>query len=98
MGMSRSDFCSCTPSEFEAAARHHRAERERADRAAWERTRLHATLTVQPHIRGHIDPLRLMPLPWDSETHRPAAPERAEPQEASTPERLAALLAARKQN
>lgn len=39
---------------------------------AWERMRLHATLTIQPHVKGHLTPMRLLPLPWETNHHNEA--------------------------
>ena len=32
----------------------------------WERMRLLATITIQPHVKGKVTPERLLPFPWDS--------------------------------
>lgn len=67
MGMSREDFCACTPREFEEAARSFRQWHEAQRRDEWERMRLLACITVQPHVKGRVTPQGLMPLPWDNE-------------------------------
>lgn len=46
MGMSRSDFCACTPAEFAAAVKSWREAEESRRRDAWERMRLLALMTV----------------------------------------------------
>ena len=65
MGMSRKDFCACTPHEFEEAARSFRQWHEAQRHDDWERMRLLACITVQPHVKGRVTPQGLMPLPWD---------------------------------
>ena len=99
MGMSRSDFCACTPSEFAAAVKSWRETEESRRRDAWERMRLLALMTVQPHVKQRLSPSKLMPLPWDGEA-KAAAGERAAA--ACTAEesrrRLAALMEARRQS
>lgn len=64
-GMGVADFCLCTPREFAAILRAWREEREGRERAAWERMRLLAAITVQPHCKKKVAPARLLPLPWD---------------------------------
>lgn len=57
MGMSRSDFCACTPAEFAAAVKSWREAEESRRRDAWERMRLLALMTVQPHVKQRLLPL-----------------------------------------
>lgn len=97
MGMSRSDFCACTPSEFAAAVKSWREAEESRRRDAWERMRLLALMTVQPHVKQRLSPSKLMPLPWDGEA-KAAVPERAAaPCTAEeSRRRLAALMEARR--
>ncbi len=97
MGMSRSDFCACTPAEFAAAVKSWREAEESRRRDAWERMRLLALMTVQPHVKQRLSPSKLMPLPWDGEA-KAAVPERgAAPCTAEeSRRRLAALLEARR--
>lgn len=97
MGMSRSDFCACTPAEFAAAVKSWREAEESRRRDAWERMRLLALMTVQPHVKQRLSPSKLMPLPWDGEA-KAAVPERgAAPCTAEeSRSRLAALLEARR--
>jgi len=65
MGMSREDFCACTPREFEEAARSFRQWDEAQRHDDWERMRLLACIMVQLHVKGRVTPQGLMPLPWD---------------------------------
>ena len=64
------DFCRCYVEEFEAICRAWSEMREGDSRAVWERVRILASITVSPHVRGQVDPKRLLPMPWDSESHR----------------------------
>ena len=95
--MSRSDFCACTPAEFAAAVKSWREAEESRRRDAWERMRLLALMTVQPHVKQRLSPSKLMPLPWDGEA-KAAVPEKgAAPCTAEeSRRRLAALLEARR--
>lgn len=65
MGMRPGDFWEMTPGEFAAAAKAHRQAEERREHSEWERMRVHAAITIQPHCKGRINPRRLVPLPWD---------------------------------
>lgn len=65
VGLSFSDFCSLTPSEFAEVCKHQRGHEEDLERSRWERMRLLAAITVQPHCKKKITPERLLPLPWD---------------------------------
>ncbi|MBR5652844.1 MAG: hypothetical protein IKX22_02025 [Prevotella sp.] len=64
-GISFSDFCILTPGEFAQVCRRHREHEEELERARWERMRLLAAITVQPHCKKKITPEKLLPLPWD---------------------------------
>lgn len=59
-----------TPDEIGAIAEaRHKAEEERRQED-WERTRLHATLVMQPHCKSRLNPKRLLPFPWESHKER----------------------------
>lgn len=75
--MSREDFMVSTPEEFSAIIDAWHDGEESAERSRWERMRIHAAVTVQPHVKGRITPRRLVPLPWDKPV-RPAPPETPE--------------------
>lgn len=67
MGMARTDFESCTPTEFFHA---HSAWSKREDqhhRATWEQTRIIALCSLQPHTTKALIPAEIIPLPWDKE-------------------------------
>ena len=65
IGLSYSDFCRLSPDEFGAVCRSYAEEREADLRERWERTRLLAAVSVQPHVRKKLTPQQLIPLPWD---------------------------------
>ncbi len=94
--MSRKDFCACTPHEFEEAARSFRQWHEAQRHDDWERMRLLACITVQPHVKGRVTPQGLMPLPWDNEGRqkKAAAPAMGKEEQRKRFEQLAKRSAA----
>ena len=38
---------------------------ESHNRDAWERTRILAAISIQPHIKNKITHKQLLPMPWD---------------------------------
>ena len=72
VGLSLPDFCALTPSEFRAVCDAWGRRNEGLEQGAWERMRLLATITIQPHVKKRLTPGQLLPLPWDRK--RPAAP------------------------
>lgn len=67
IGMSRDDFCRCTPCEFHAAWRSWAERRQDTERGAWERMRLLGLIFIQPMSKKGITAHELLPLPWDGE-------------------------------
>lgn len=53
--------------ELEAVFKAYAASRSDASRDEWERMRMLATISIQPHVSKKVTPQRLLPLPWDSE-------------------------------
>lgn len=86
MGMSLSDFCALSPSDFRTANKSFLELEEARSRDCWEKTRMLATIAVQPYSRKRLDPRSLLPLPWDR------AERKSETTEASTPEKFKAML------
>ncbi len=41
---------------------------------SWERMRMSATITIQPHIKGKMTPEKLLPFPWEKK-RKPKAPK-----------------------
>lgn len=69
IGMSRDDFDRCYFDEFDAICRAWREHEDAATRDAWERTRLLAAITIQPHVKKKVTPRQLV-QPWDSTAAR----------------------------
>ena len=72
VGLSLPDFCALTPSEFRSVCDAWGRQGERLEQGAWERMRLLATITIQPHVKKRLTPGQLLPLPWEEE-RRPKA-------------------------
>lgn len=66
LGMSFEDFCILTPKECTAACTAYREESEAREKSAWERMRLLANISIQPHIKKKITPRKMLPFPWDN--------------------------------
>ena len=90
MRLSYDDFSRLYFDEFEAVYRQWHSHEDNRARGEWERMRLLATITIQPHCRKRITPTRLLPLPWDS-AGRIRAYDAPPPR--STPERFKELAA-----
>lgn len=63
--MTVDDFCRCTPLEFKAVYEGWAEREQRRERAAWERTRLECTTTLQPYSRRQLQPEDVMRFAWD---------------------------------
>ncbi len=88
--MSLDDFCRLSPDEFAAVCRAYAEAREAEARDGWERMRLLATITIQPHVKRKITARRLLPFPWDN--RRPEREERPRETREQSLEKLAAVL------
>ena len=64
--MTYDDFCRCSVEEFNAIYKAWRESKEADERSAWERMRLLATISIQPHVKRKMKPQTLLPLPWDN--------------------------------
>lgn len=73
VGMSLGDFRLLTPGEFGSVGKAWGERRETSERGRWERMRLLASISIQPHVRRRLTPERLLPLPWDKEKGRARA-------------------------
>lgn len=71
VGLRLNDFCHLTPNEWQAVAHAHTTHDEQAMHDDWERMRLLATISIQPHVKNKVTPNRLLPLPWDSIAQQP---------------------------
>lgn len=67
LGLSFADWCALSPAEFAATCKAYREEQEFATRDAWERMRLLAAVTIQPHVKNKLTPQKLFALPWDAD-------------------------------
>ena len=63
--MSVDDFCALTPSEFSEVCHAYNENAMAQIHGDWERMRMLATITIQPHIKGTMSPERLLPFPWE---------------------------------
>lgn len=82
VGLSLPDFCALTPSEFRAVCDAWGRRNEGLEQGAWERMRLLATITIQPHVKKRLTPGQLLPLPWekpkDTRPHPPSTREKVQ--------------------
>ncbi|MDD7250580.1 MAG: hypothetical protein PUH21_00990 [Prevotellaceae bacterium] len=71
--LSYDDFCRLTIDEFqEVYNAYYEKERSQYENG-WQRMRMLATITIQPHVRSKITPQRLLPFPWESPKRKTAA-------------------------
>lgn len=63
--LSFDDFCGLSPDEFQAVYDAYYDKEEAGYHAEWERTRMLAAITIQPHTKSKITPQRLLPFPWE---------------------------------
>ena len=63
--LSLDDFCGLTPKEFANVARAHADHAEWRHRDDWERMRMLAAMTMQPHVKNRLRPQSLLPFPWE---------------------------------
>lgn len=68
MHISYNDFCWCTPEEFEEVCKAWQETRDAEYKENWERTRLLATITIQPHVKQKLTAQKLLPFAWDKKT------------------------------
>lgn len=65
IGMSRAEFLTSYADEFEAILHEWGEVRDSGRRDSWERMRLLAAITIQPHVKRKMAAEKLLPLPWD---------------------------------
>ncbi len=68
--LSFDDFMRLSLEEFNAIYAAYADDREATYRNSWEQMRLHAAITIAPHVKRAPTPQRLVPLPWDKTKHR----------------------------
>ncbi len=65
IGMSRDDFCRCTPSQFYTIYEAWGEMRERDEQSRWERTRMQCLCSLQPYSKKQLKAQDVMQFPWD---------------------------------
>lgn len=55
-----------TPEEADAVCHSYNEAEEQRDRGAWERMRMLAAITIQPHVKKRISPKNLIQFPWEN--------------------------------
>lgn len=68
------DFCGLTPEEFNEVYNAYYEKEQAQYENEWQRMRMLATITIQPHVRKKITPQKLLPFPWEK-------PEKKAPKE-----------------
>jgi len=66
-GMSRTDFCRCTPSQFQEVAKAYRDKSDNEYRNTWEQVRILGQCTLQPYAKKVLRPTDVLKFPWDKE-------------------------------
>lgn len=61
------DWQGLTPEEWTAVADSYATSHEMEMHDGWERMRMLATITIQPHVKNRLTPDTLLPLPWDND-------------------------------
>jgi len=70
--LSYDDFCKLYIAEYAAVSKAWYLELEARQQGDWERMRLLATFSLQPHAKKPLTPEKILPLPWDHKKHRKA--------------------------
>lgn len=67
--LSYDDFCRLDFNEFAAVYKAYAEQCDTDYKDKWQRMRLLATITIQPHLKkgSKVTPEKLLPLPWDKE-------------------------------
>lgn len=65
--LSYDDFCRLTREEFHEIYRAYNEQREADYRDDWQRMRMLATISVQPHTKKKITPQQLLPFTWEKQ-------------------------------
>ena len=60
--------------EFAAVCEAYHDHEETLLHDQWERMRLLATITIQPHVKGKVTPERLLPFPWEQPEKKKTSP------------------------
>lgn len=65
VGMSLAEWQTLSPDEWGAVAEAYNNNVEAIMHNSWERMRMLATISVQPHVKNRLSPSRLLPFPWE---------------------------------
>lgn len=63
--LSYDDFCRLTPEEFNSVCKAYGDQEQARYKDNWERMRILAAITIQPHVKSKLTPQKLLPLSWD---------------------------------
>ena len=66
VGMALTEWQTLSPNEWTATAEAYNKAEEQHFRTEWERMRMLATISVQPHVKNRLTPSRLLPFPWEN--------------------------------
>lgn len=68
--LSYDDFCRLTPDEFNSVCKAYLDQEQSQYKDNWERMRMLACITIQPHVKNKLMPQKLLPLSWDKKQPR----------------------------
>lgn len=63
--LSYDDFCRLSPDEFNSVCKVYLDQEQAQYKDKWERMRMLACITIQPHVKNKLTPQKLLPLSWD---------------------------------
>lgn len=68
IGLSYAEFCGIEPREFSCIYEAYNNEQTAQYRDKWERMRMLASITIQPHVKNRVIPRKLLEFPWEKKT------------------------------
>lgn len=92
IGLSYDDFCNLYQQEFAAVNKAWYQQQEALQQGEWERTRILAAISIQPHVKKKLTPEKLLPLPWDGKRRKAAKGDEPELTKEQKHERFKELL------
>lgn len=69
MHLAYDDFMKLTPEEYNSICACYTDKEQIQYKDNWERMRILACITIQPHVKGKLTPHKLLPLSWDNTHH-----------------------------
>lgn len=78
MGMSRSDFERCTPSEFKSIWVKWKDRQEALSKESWEQLRWLMLTNLQPHSKKTLTLEDVLKFPWDNKKTSTAQPPQSQ--------------------